>query len=178
MFNKDYSIKGKYADYMRTLIPSSESQNSKKSAKVFDYGYQVLFLAPLIGVAYDLGLEVDETDNMDFTVKAIQMIRNKDRFEEIYRMVLLAERSLKLSPDERVDYVFRPSDDEKEKADELFNAYTRGGIEWLYNNIAKGSGTEEDYLNKIIDVITEFTSEFGICRDMAGKVSEMEELYF
>lgn len=174
MFNKDYSLKGKHADYMRLLVASTEGS----IAKIFDYGYQVLFIAPLIGAAYNLKPEIDENNNMDFTIKAIQMIKNKNKLEEVYRMILLADRSIGSSPDKRVNFVFRPEKDEKEKADELFNSYLRGGVEWLYNNIIKDGGTPDDYLNNMISAIGDYIMDFGVYEDIENEINESEEAYF
>lgn len=178
MFNKDYTIKGKHAEYMRFLVSSSEGLTLGRSAKIFDYGYQLLTIAPMIGALYDLKPEVEENKGMDFTVKAIQMIRNKEKLEKTYRLILLGERTLKISPDDRINFVFRPQNDDKEKADELFNSYMRGGIEWLYNKTCKNGTNSDNYLSNIISAIHEFTQEFCIYNNIEEKVREIEEAYF
>lgn len=179
MFSKDYTIKGIHADYMRYLIGSSEGSTLGKSSKIFDYGYQVLFIAPLIGVSYNLKPEITKIENMNFTVPIQQIINNKSRLEKIYRMVLLSEKSLKLDTDERVDFVFKPNKLEKVRGNELFKSYVRGGIEWLYDEIAQKGSTVDEKLNNIMDSMNEYIIEFGVYKEeeREQKIKEYEEEY-
>jgi hypothetical protein len=38
----------------------------------------------------------------------------------------------------------------------------RGGVEWLYENVTKGATTQEDYLDKIRELIVLFADDFEI----------------
>lgn len=179
MFNKDFAIKGIHADYIRYLTGSSEGKTLSKSSKIFDFGYQVLFVAPIIGLLYNLKSDVVENDSMNFTIPTKQIINNKGKLERTYRMVLLSDKSINLDNDKRIDFVFRPNEVEKEEGQKLFDSYVRGGIEWLYNEIAKDGGSADDYLNNIISAIGEFTMEFGIYReeDIEERIREVEAEY-
>lgn len=180
MYKQNYYIRGKHAEYMRHLVSSSEGQTLGRSSNVFDYGYEVLFIAPLIGVAFDLKGEVEKHDGMDFTVNATQMIKYNDKIINVYQLVLLADRSLKLTADERVDFVFRPSEKDRKLGYDLFDCYLRGGIEWLYKNIVEksNSSSDDNVLNNIISSINTFTTENAIYQDMGEKIKETEEIYF
>ncbi len=144
-----------------------------KSSNIFDSGYQVLFIAPIIGTALGIKSDKDSTSASEFTIAANQMITNRDKFQRIYNIVMLADRSENLTPDERVDFVFRSEDEaDTKKGKEIFDLYTLGGIEWLYNKIVKDGKSADDYLNRIISAVQDYSRELGVYSDEELKVLE------
>lgn len=79
-------------------------------------------------------------------------------------MAMLLDKSVELSPEERVDRAFR-YDTLPEKAEEfkqnmeLFHDYVRGGIELLYEQFTDGCITRDDYLTKTYEVMSTFKKE-------------------
>ena len=44
---------------------------------------------------------------------------------------------------------------------DVFNAYARGGIEWLYQEItANNASTNEDYLERLTVMVKEFSEDY------------------
>lgn len=54
------------------------------------------------------------------------------------------------------------TDDEKVKQGmDVFNAYARGGIEWLYQEItANNASTTEDFLERVTVMVKEFSEDY------------------
>ena len=71
----------------------------------------------------------------------------------MYRLVLLLDRTVKLSQNERIDRAFRY--DSQSKNDErfrenirIFNDYVRGGLSIMFEKFYQGGITQDDYINK------------------------------
>ena len=80
----------------------------------------------------------------------------------LYRIAMLIDNPV-LSEDERIDLAFRyDTDDEKVKQGmDVFNAYARGGIEWLYQEItSNNASTNEDYLERLTVLVKEFSEDY------------------
>lgn len=82
----------------------------------------------------------------------------------LYRMVMLLDKTIELSPEERVDRAFRYDTlpekvEEFRKNLELFHDYVRGGIEVMYEQFTDGCQTQDDYLSKTYEVMTTFKKE-------------------
>lgn len=79
-------------------------------------------------------------------------------------ILMLLDKTIELSPEERVDRAFR-YDTLPEKAEEfrknleLFHDYVRGGIEVMYEQFTDGCQTQDDYLSKTYEVMTTFKKE-------------------
>ena len=79
-------------------------------------------------------------------------------------MVMLLDKTIELSREERVDRAFRYDTlpekvEEFRKNLELFHDYVRGGIEVMYEQFTDGCQTQDDYLSKTYEVMTTFKKE-------------------
>lgn len=43
---------------------------------------------------------------------------------------------------------------------ELFNSYARGGIEWIYDEITQNAATNDDYLEKLANLVKDFSQDY------------------
>ena len=169
MFNDNYRIVGKHATYAKFL--NAYTRNLDKEAKiagVFAIAVDVYLIAPLIGAAYNRRAPIDNESDDSLNVLAEQIVKRQKQFEDVYRIIMLSEKSSDLSADERVERAFR-DDENPEKMStnmELFHDYMRGGIEWLYENIVDDvnipTANQNDYLEKIRDIVTLFDEDFEI----------------
>jgi hypothetical protein len=169
MFDRNYLLYGKHAKYVRFL--NAYTRNLDKSANVagiFPFAVDVILVAPLIGVAYNLRSPVDNDINETLSVMSDQFITRQTQFENIYRLVMLSEKSIgNLSSEDRINRAFR-DDEEPEKLEEnmeLFYQYMRGGIEWLYEKITDGATTRSDYLEKISEIVKLYVDDFEISQN-------------
>jgi hypothetical protein len=169
MFNKDYRFVGKHARYVKFL--NAYTRNLDKDANVagiLAIAVDVYLIAPLIGAAYNLRSPIDTESDESLNILASQIVQRQAQFDSVYRLVMLSEKSINLSPDERIERAFKVDEDiEKTNANmDLFHQYVRGGIEWLYEHINEGATTQDDYLEKIKELVNLYAEDFNIKTSM------------
>lgn len=160
MFTSDIFVRGKHATYLKYLSKKTEKNDRKeKVAGVFERAIDVYMTAPIIGLVY--GLRRDEVDPNSDTVKIFTDTVNREQLNlvSIYRTVLLVDNSRGLTADEKIEQAFRTPDTTENM--KIFNAYLRGGIEWLYEQITTGAVTRDEYLAKIYEIVGNFVAENG-----------------
>lgn len=169
MFDRVYEVKGKHAHYVKFLNSfqrSFDKERYGKNAAIFPNAVDVYMVASLIGVAYNRTAPVD-TESSDSTDIAVEAIINRQKqLDTIYRLVLLSERESDLSDDEKVARAFRDDEvPEKLAANlDLFHAYFRGGLEWLYEQATDNGDaiTQQDYLRRIVELVNQYCEDFGM----------------
>jgi hypothetical protein len=165
LFSKPYELKGKHATYIRFLNAYTKRLDKEaKVAGIFDVAVDVYVVAPLIGAAYNLRPPIDTESQDSFTLFGDAIINRQKLLDSVYRLVMLSEKSTDLSDDDRIERAFKTDENPEllEANLELFHQYMRGGVEWLYENVTKGATTQEDYLDKIRELIVLFADDFEI----------------
>lgn len=158
MFTTDIFVRGKHATYLKYLSKKTEKNDRKeKVAGVFERAIDVYMTAPIIGLVY--GLRRDEFEPNSDTVKIFTETVNREQLNliSIYRTVLLVDNSRGLTADEKIEQAFKTPDTPENM--KIFNAYLRGGIEWLYEQITTGAVTRDEYLAKIYEIVGNFALE-------------------
>jgi len=167
MFDAQYVIKGKHATYVKFLSDYQKGLDKEKSSKnagIFPFAVDVYMVAPLIGAAYNQMAPEDSDTQDSTTIFADAFIKRQKQLDTIYRLVMLAERESDLSDDERVTRAFR-EDEIRDKLSanlDLFHAYFRGGVEWLYEQATEDATTQQDYLRRIVELVNQFSEDFGM----------------
>jgi hypothetical protein len=139
MFEKDYTIHGIHATYIKYLV---------NDAKIFERYIDVYMTAAAMGCLYDKrSVESSSTDRARIYADAFSTER--DKCMELFRTLILADASKPWSAEERTNICFKYRDEKidnavpmitdeevsiMKEAMELFNSYVRGGIEILYEN--------------------------------------------
>jgi hypothetical protein len=157
-------LTGKHASYVKSLSFKNNDTKNASIACVFNRHIDVYIAGAIIGAVMGLKADVDNPENADTaTIFAEQIIGNQALLKYIYHCILLTENS-ELPADDRIDRAFRyDADADKVKEGmEIFNAYARGGIEWLYDKFTNGATTRDDYLQKINEIITDFADLYNI----------------
>ena len=152
MFERDYTICGRHATYIKYLV---------NDAKVFERYIDVYMTAAAIGCLYDkIGSEMPSNDRARIYADAFSTEREKCM--ELFRTVILADRSKTWNHEERINICFRYRDEKMEntvpsitdeelsimkEAMELFNSYVLGGIELLYDSFYSPTINEDDAID-------------------------------
>lgn len=149
MFERDYELKGKHAAYTKYL---------RDTAKVFVRFIDVYMIAAIIGFLHGRKAERDMSTNDTAMISASVFIRERDKCEFIYRLIMLMDTTTGLTIEQCVDRAFK--DDTNEEAVKqnllLFNAYVLGGIELLYERFSSGCTTNDDYINAAYSYVNDF----------------------
>lgn len=169
MFDRDYTITGKHATFLKFLAVKNakedEADASKNSAKLLERYIDVYMNAAVWGILYSKRAPKD-TDSKDRArIYADAYAAEHANCEFLYRLVMLLDESVDLSPSERVDRAFRYDSDETKKEEfqqcmELFHEYVRGGLELMYDQFTDGCITRIDYMERVFEVMTTFKQEY------------------
>lgn len=162
MFNSEIKLYGKHANYVKFLAAKgAELNKNNKNAGVFNRYIDVYIAGAILGIVKRVKAPIDKTDNIEATLFTDAVIKEQLKLKFLYRLAIILDDP-SVPPDEIADRAFRYDDDvEKVKQGmELFNAYVRGGIEWLYEAFTDRALAQEDYMDKIHDIVREFAENY------------------
>ena len=167
MFDKDMQIRGKHATYWKALTQTpGNAVDASKNFKIFEAYIYVYMVAPIIGLINGRKSQYDPTDSSKDTAGMLAeiQIKNASKLKYIYRLIVLSDDTLGLSDEEKINMAFREQNNEEtvEKGMELYTSYFLGGLEILYEEFVQNCITEDDYIRKMFDYISEFKDEQSI----------------
>ena len=165
MFDKNISFYGKHATYLRSLAPSRQYlEKSDKSPTFFNSNIEVVLAAAVIGfIKHRKAISEGNKEVAPNNIMVEALINHKDELELIYRLRILLDDKDKLSIDNRIDKAFKyDADPEKSKAGEdVFWAYVRGGIEYLYENLYEKSDNIQEDIRHILEFVASFNATYS-----------------
>lgn len=171
MFDREITIRGRYATYMKSLcqLPPNASESDKKAFnnyKIFDTYISAYMVAPIIGMlngrkAYASPL--DEDKNSVGMLEGV-LIKNASKLKYIYRLIVLNDDTENISEQDRINMAFREENNEEsvKRGMELYTAYFLGGLDILYETFVMNCTTDDDYIAKLFDFVSEFKDEQAI----------------
>ena len=155
MFDGDYELTGIHATYAKFL---------KDDALLYDYIVDVYMNGAVFGLLYNRRSPKDNESSDKVRIFSDAFARRREKCIFLYRLVMLLEKKTASDTQARVDRAFRDDADES-KAEEvkanldLFHEYVRGGIEIMYERFIEGGHNKEDYLEKAMDFMAEFSQD-------------------
>lgn len=166
MFDRDYVFYGKYAHYAKYLCKDKGQEKDDRS-NVFNRELDVLMVAPLVGVIKNCYIEENDNDSEykddKSTVQLSQLNSENQRLKLIYRAVILANsHDENISEKDKISQAFKFDDvnDSDNPNMAIFNAYMRGGLEYLYNVFKEDanriSNKKEKQAEEIVDLVNDF----------------------
>ena len=178
MFDSDYKVSGIYATYWKDLCKrqkrkdESEEEYKKEHLKIFNSYMDCYLVATVLGIRYGRIGTLEDPDNKDSAGMLQEIINKKsNQLKYIYQVVMLFEKVRDLSEDERLENAFQLSefnDDgsinlenaERIKENlELFEKYFFGGLEILHEEFVEKCTTDDDYLDRIHEFVSEYDAE-------------------
>lgn len=157
LFEKNITITGKHATYLKFLSAKTELLNKNaKVAGVFERNIDVFMIAPLFGLLYEMKASEDKSSDDKSNILVEQLVKEKEKIDFVYRLINLADKSEGLTSDEKIECVFRKSGNEQ-----LFFDYLRGGLEYLYDFFSNNTATKIDYYEKMVELVNTFNDEFN-----------------
>ncbi len=158
MFENDYTLSGKHATYIKYFV---------NEAKLYERYIDVYMNGAIFGLLHNRTAPKDNDSNDRARIYADAFSNCRSECVFLYRLVMLLEKTTELDSVDRIDRAFRDDADEASgdklaKNLELFNAYVRGGIEIMYEQIIEGHGsTENDYLERAMEFMEDFNEELN-----------------
>ena len=165
MFDKEMDFYGKHATYLRSLAPSRQYlEKSDQRVTFFRSNIEVVLAAAVIGFVKQRKAPSEGNKEVaPNNIFAQALINHKDELELIYRLIMLLDDNDKLSIDNRIDKAFKyDADPEKSKAGEdIFWAYVRGGIEYLYENLYEKSDNTKEDIRYILEFVASYNATYS-----------------
>lgn len=159
MFAKDFNITGKHGDYMRKLTGEIDENKNK----FFRYAYDAYKCVAIIGFIYGRKAKRDISSKDDYTIFLSQINNIRDDLEFSYRMIMLLDTDHESNFEERLQKAFNYFGTEKAKSDEiLFEEYSLGGIEILYEKLIKDTNKSDDYISNLFAFVQEFYERYNV----------------
>lgn len=164
MFDSDIKISGKHASYIKFLSSKSLQLNKNLTcAGIFKRYIDVYIAGAVIGMVKKLKSSTDNSIEDSANILASAVIGEQAKLKILYRIMQLIDQP-SLSADERIDLAFRYDTDDAHVKNgmELFNAYARGGIEWIYEEITSNATTNDDFLERLANMVKDFSQDYDV----------------
>lgn len=161
MFEHDYTITGIHATYLKYLAKDTKN---KDKPYIFDRYIDVYMNAIVFGLLYGRTAKKDSGSKDRARIYADAFATERENCIFLYRLTMLLDRTVSVTPVERVDRAFRDDADENlvEKFYQhmkLFNSYILGGIEVLYEKYSDSLMTMDDCITCAYELMKDFIDE-------------------
>lgn len=157
MFDKEYSFRGKHAEYVIKLTADFDT----KHHKLFSTNYDVYAIAPIVGFLYQRKAELDKSGE-NTKIFPDKLMKEKPNLLFNYRLIMLLDEKHERDFNERINKAFRNYETEKAIPDEeLYEDYVRGGVEVLFEKLIQPASNAEDYLKNLYDFMEEFEERYN-----------------
>ncbi len=158
MFDKDLNITGKHGDYMRKIVAELDSEKNK----FFRFAYDAYRCAAVIGFLYGRKAQKQTSSKDDYTIFLSQIKNIQDDLDFNYKLIMLLDKEHEQNFDNRLQKAFNYSQNERPNGDvELFEQYSLGGIEILYEKLIKDANKPEDYISNLMAFVQEFNERYN-----------------
>lgn len=168
MFNSDFRITGKHANYLKDLcvlagnVPDRDQHNN---FKIFNAYIDAYIVCPIIGYQYNRKGIIDNSLDGNAGILTDAIIRRSQELKYVYQILMLVDEESEPDVDKRVYRAFNLS--EKTEQDRLFiaqnmkifNSYFLGGLEVLHEMFVDECLDDDAYLSKIHEFVNHFYEE-------------------
>lgn len=141
LFENDVTITGKHATHLKFLV---------NDAKLYNDYIDVYMNAAVFGYMYSKKNERDNESTDRARIYADAFSNHRTECVFLFRLITLLDDE-NITTEERLDRAFRydanpEKEEELQKCIDTFNAYVRGGIEYMYNLFTTGCTSKDDYI--------------------------------
>lgn len=141
LFENDVTITGKHATHLKFLV---------NDAKLYNDYIDVYMNAAVFGYMYSKKDDRDNESTDRARIYADAFSNHRTECVFLFRLITLLDDE-NITTEERLDRAFRydanpEKEEELQKCIEKFNAYVRGGIEYMYNLFTTGCTSRDDYI--------------------------------
>ena len=165
MFNGDFKITGKHANYWKDLcvlagnVPDREQHNNFKIFKAYIDAY---ITCPIIGFQYNRKGVIDNSVPGEAGMLAAIITKRSNELKFVYQIIMLLDEDSEKKKEKRVYRAFNLSEEtpEGKKAIEenmaIYNSYFLGGLEVLHEQFVEECFDDDAYQQKIVSFSKQF----------------------
>lgn len=168
MFDKDFRITGKHANYWKDLcelagnVPDREQHNN---FKIFSAYIDAYVVCPLIGFQYNRKSVIDNSEEGNAGMLAEVFGKRRQELKYVYQIIMMLDTDSEPDEDKRLYRAFKfaaeTSEDKSliEENMKIYNAYFLGGLEILHEEFVEQCHDDDDYLKQMYDYVKRFYDE-------------------
>jgi len=168
MFDKDFKITGKHANYWKDLcelagnVPDREQHDNFKILNAYIDAY---VLCPLIGFQYNRKGTIDKSEDGEAGMLAEVFGKRRNELKYVYQIIMMLDEDSEPDEDKRLYRAFKFSEETPEDKEliknnmQIFNAYFLGGLEILHEEFVDQCEDDDDYLKHIYSYVNRFNDE-------------------
>ena len=168
MFDKDFRITGKHANYWKDLcelagnVPDREQHNN---FKIFSAYIDAYVVCPLIGFQYNRKSVIDNSEEGNAGMLAEVFGKRRQELEYVYQIIMMLDTDSEPDEDKRLYRAFKfaaETPEDKSLIEEnmkIYNAYFLGGLEILHEEFVEQCHDDDDYLKQMYDYVKRFYDE-------------------
>lgn len=151
LFENDVTITGKHATHLKFLV---------NDAKLYNDYIDVYMNAAVFGYMYSRKEDRDNESTDRARIYADAFSNHRIECVFLFRLIILLDDE-NIATEERLDRAFRydanpKKEEELQKCIDTFNAYVRGGIEYMYNLFTTGCTSKDDYIRATFEAIRNY----------------------
>ncbi len=168
MFDKDFRITGKHANYWKDLcelagnVPDREQHNN---FKIFSAYIDAYVVCPLIGFQYNRKSVIDNSEEGNAGMLAEVFGKRRQELKYAYQIIMMLDMDSEPDEDKRLYRAFKfaaETPEDKSLIEEnmkIYNAYFLGGLEILHEEFVEQCHDDDDYLKQMYDYVKRFYDE-------------------
>lgn len=168
MFDKDFRITGKHANYWKDLcvlagnVPDREQH---ANFKIFNAYIDAYILCPIIGYQFNRRGTIDNSAEGNAGMLTEVISKRSPELKYVYQILMLVDEDSEPNIDKRVYRAFNFSEATEEDRNfivenmKVFNSYFLGGLEVLHEQFVDECIDDDSYLSKIHEFVTHFDEE-------------------
>ena len=168
MFNSDFRISGKHANYWKDLCELAGNvpdRDQHANFKIFNAYIDAYIVCPLIGYQFSRKGVIDTSVDGSAGMLAEVLIKRSQELKYVYQILMLVDEDSEPDVDKRVYRAFNLSEKTEEDKQlvaqnmKIFNSYFLGGLEVLHEVFVDECIDDDSYLSKIYEFVNNFYEE-------------------
>ena len=171
MFTKTIRLYGQYANILKKYVKANKDDDlvsfqltnnddgKPQKAYIFETMYQCLITAAILGMIHDKR-EPESSDKETYaTIFNEVLVKNNTTLKIIYEQMVLTDKHLDLSNDERIRKAFTPitGEENERKEEEYFLTFVRGGL-LVLDEMFNKCQTYEDLANELTRIQLKYST--------------------
>ncbi|MDO4189699.1 MAG: hypothetical protein Q4D29_12005 [Lachnospiraceae bacterium] len=168
MFDKDFRITGKHANYWKDLCELAGNvpdRDQHDNFKIFSAYIDAYVVCPLIGYQYNRKGVIDNSVEGNAGMLAEVFGKRRQELKYVYQIIMLLDEESEPDEDKRLYRAFKFSEETPEDKAlieenmKVFNAYFLGGLEIMHEEFVEQCQDADDYLKQMYDFVKRFHDE-------------------